>query len=124
MTSRLDAKQNIFAGAKYHAKMKNMFDDSVTEPDRTWMALAAYNVGRGHFRDAQGLAKELGKNPDLWIDMKEVLPLLSEKKYYKELRYGYARGNEPVQYVTRIRDYDDILVKHFTGKIIKEAESP
>jgi len=84
------------------------------EPDRTWMALAAYNVGRGHFRDAQGLAKKLGKNPKLWIDMKEVLPLLSEKEYYKDLKYGYARGNEPVQYVTRIRDYDDILVQYFT----------
>ena len=116
VTSRLDAKQNIFAGAKYHAKMKNMFDDSVTEPDRTWMALAAYNVGRGHFRDAQGLARILGKNPNLWIDMKEVLPLLSEKKYYKDLTYGYARGNEPVQYVTRIRDYDDILVQYFISR--------
>ena len=116
VTSRLDARQNIFAGAKYHAKMKNMFDDSVTEPDRTWMALAAYNVGRGHFRDAQGLARKLGKNPNLWIDMKEVLPLLSDKEYYKDLKYGYARGNEPVQYVTRIRDYDDILVQYFTEK--------
>ena len=113
VTSRLDAKQNIFAGAKYHAKMKNMFDEKLGEPDRTWLALAAYNVGRGHFRDAQGLARKLGKNPDLWIDMKEVLPLLSVEEYYKELRYGYARGNEPVQYVTRIRDYDDILVQHF-----------
>jgi len=60
VTSRLDARQNIDAGAKYHAKMKNMFDD-VKEPDRSWMALAAYNVGRGHFRDAQGLAVKLGK---------------------------------------------------------------
>lgn len=116
VTSRLDAKQNIFAGAKYHAKMKNMFDDTVPEPDRTWMALAAYNVGRGHFRDAQGLAEKLGKNPNLWIDMKEVLPLLSEKEYYKDLAYGYARGNEPVQYVTRIRDYDDILVQYFRAR--------
>jgi membrane-bound lytic murein transglycosylase F len=113
VTSRLDAKQNIFAGAKYHTKMKKMFEDDVKEPDRTWMALAAYNVGRGHFRDAQGLARKLGKNPNLWIDMKEVLPLLSEKEYYKDLTYGYARGNEPVQYVTRIREYDDILVKYF-----------
>ena len=116
VTSRLDAKQNIFAGAKYHAKMKNMFDENVTEPDRTWMALAAYNVGRGHFRDAQGLARKLGKSPYHWIDMKEVLPLLAEKKYYKDLRYGYARGNEPVLYVTRIRDYDDILVQHFMSE--------
>jgi membrane-bound lytic murein transglycosylase F len=116
VSSRLDARQNIFAGAKYHAKMKNMFDDSVLEPDRSWMALAAYNVGRGHFRDAQGLAKKLGKNPELWIDMKEILPLLSDKEYYKDLTYGYARGNEPVQYVTRIRDYDDILMQHFSEK--------
>lgn len=113
VTSRLDPKQNIFAGAKYHAKLKNLFDQDVREPDRTWFALAAYNVGQGHFRDAQGLALELGKNPNLWVDMKEVLPLLSDKEYYKELRYGYARGNEPVQYVTRIRDYDDILVRYF-----------
>ena len=123
VTSRLDAKQNIFAGAKYHAKMKKMFDEDVTEPDRSWMALAAYNVGRGHFRDAQGLAKKLGKNPKLWIDMKEVLPLLSDKEYYKDLKYGYARGNEPVQYVTRIRDYDDILVQYFTAKASAEQEA-
>ncbi|MGB5520561.1 MAG: membrane-bound lytic murein transglycosylase MltF [Gammaproteobacteria bacterium] len=113
VTSRLDPKQNIFAGAKFHAKLKKMFDEDVTEPDRTWMALAAYNVGRGHFRDAQGLAQELGRNPNLWVDMKQVLPLLSEKKYYQNLTYGYARGNEPVQYVTRIRDYDDILARYF-----------
>ncbi|NNJ98097.1 MAG: hypothetical protein HKP12_13165 [Gammaproteobacteria bacterium] len=99
--------------------MKNMFDESVTEPDRTWLALAAYNVGRGHFRDAQGLAVKLGKNPNLWLDMKGVLPLLSVKDYYKDLTYGYARGNEPVQYVKRIRDYDDILERHF-----KEQKSP
>ena len=117
VTSRLDAKQNIFAGAKYQAKMKNMFDEAVTEPDRTWMALAAYNVGRGHFRDAQGLARKLGKSPYHWIDMKEVLPLLAKKEYYKDLRYGYARGNEPVQYVTRIRDYDDILVQQFLSQM-------
>ena len=121
--SRLDARSNIFAGAKYHAKMKAMFDDSVAEPDRTWMALAAYNVGRGHFRDAQGLARKLGKNPNLWIDMKEVLPLLADKAYYKDLKYGYARGNEPVAYVTRIRDYDDILVQHFLNKLPDEQDS-
>jgi len=126
VTNRLHAEQNIYAGAKYHAKMKKMFDENVTEPDRSWMALAAYNVGRGHFRDAQGLARKLGKNPNLWIDMKEVLPLLSEKEYYKDLTYGYARGNEPVQYVTRIRDYDDILVQYFMEQepAVKKSKEP
>jgi len=112
VTNRLHAEQNIYAGAEFHAKMKKMVKD-VDEPDRTWLALAAYNVGRGHFRDAQSLARKLGKNPDRWAEMKEVLPLLSQKKYYKDLRYGYARGNEPVRYVTRIRNYDELLHKHF-----------
>ena len=112
VTNRLDAKQNIYAGAKFHAKMKKMVEH-VDEPDRTWLALAAYNVGRGHFRDAQQLARKLGKDPDRWAEMKQVLPLLSDKKYYKDLRYGYARGREPVDYVTRIRSYNELLYKHF-----------
>ena len=112
VTSRLNAEQNIYAGAKFQAKMKKMVED-VDEPDRSWLALAAYNVGRGHFRDAQSLARKLNKNPDRWSEMKEVLPLLSQIKYYYDLRYGYARGNEPVRYVTRIRNYDELLHQHF-----------
>lgn len=112
VTSRLDPEQNIYAGARFKAKMKGMFDE-VDEPDKTWLALAAYNVGRGHFRDAQSLARKLGKNPELWLDMKEVLPLLSDKNYYKDLKYGYARGSEPVQYVSRIREYHVILAGYF-----------
>ena len=114
VTNRLNAEQNIYAGAKFQAKMKEMVSH-VDEPNRTWLALAAYNVGRGHFRDAQTLARQLNKNPDNWHDMKEVLPLLSKKEYYKDLRYGYARGNEPVRYVTRIRNYEELLHRHFDG---------
>ncbi len=112
VTNRLHAKQNIDGGAKFHAKMKKMVEH-VAEPDRTWLALAAYNLGRGHFRDAQALARKLNKDPDRWFEMKQVLPLLSKKEYYKDLRYGYARGNEPVRYVTRIRNYDKLLQAHF-----------
>jgi membrane-bound lytic murein transglycosylase F len=112
VTNRLDAEQNIYAGAKFQAKMKKMVED-VSEPDRSWLALAAYNVGRGHFRDAQSLARKMNKNPDRWAEMKEILPLLSKKEFYKDLRYGYARGKEPVLYVTRIRNYDGLLLRHF-----------
>jgi len=112
VTNRLNAEQNIYAGAAFQAKMKKMVAN-VSEPDRSWLALAAYNIGRGHFRDAQALARKLNKNPDHWAEMKEVLPLLSHKKYYKDLRYGYARGSEPVRYVTRIRNYDELLHRHF-----------
>lgn len=109
--SRLDAKQSILGGAKYLADLRSRLPEEITEPDRTWIALAAYNVGMGHVYDARNLARELGRNPDLWHDFRDVLPLLSQKKYYKDLRYGYARGSEPVRYVQRIRNYHDMLLQ-------------
>ncbi|MFT7554943.1 MAG: membrane-bound lytic murein transglycosylase F, partial [Planctomycetota bacterium] len=108
--SRLDPKQSIFGGAKYLSQIiYRRFADDVKEPDRTWLALAAYNVGRAHLHDAQTLARDKGLNPYLWNDIKQVLPLLADKKYYKNLKYGYARGTEPVRYVQRIREYQHIL---------------
>lgn len=109
--NRLDPYASIMGGAEYFSKLLRRFDDAVKNPDRTWLALAAYNVGRGHLHDAQKLARRLGKSPYVWSDLKEVLPLLSQKKYYKTLKYGYARGREPVRYVQRIRNYRDILEK-------------
>ena len=109
--SRLDPKQSILAGARYLHRLRKRIPESVPEPDRDWMTLAAYNVGMGHLRDARELAKRLGRNPDRWRDLREVLPLLSRKKYYKTLKHGYARGREPVIYVQRIRDYQDILIR-------------
>lgn len=107
--NRLDPRQSIFGGARYLARMKERFADAVKEPDRTWLALAAYNIGRAHLHDAQTLARQQGLNPYLWRDIKQVLPLLSQKKHYKKLKYGYARGMEPVRYVQRIREYQHIL---------------
>ncbi len=109
VTNRLNPEQSIMGGAKYLAKLKDGFRDTIEEPDLTWISLAAYNVGLGHVKDAQKLAVKQNKNPNKWHDLKEVLPLLSKKSYYKDLYYGYARGNEPVRYVTRIREYEQIL---------------
>jgi len=106
---RTDPIQSIQGGARYMKKLLKRVPESISEPDRTWFALAAYNVGMGHMYDARTLARRLGKDPDRWSDLSEVLPLLSRKKYYKTLKHGYARGREPVRYVQRIRDYHDIL---------------
>jgi membrane-bound lytic murein transglycosylase F len=89
--------------------LKRVPEDIVAE-DRIWFALAAYNIGFGHLLDARKLARDLGKSPSTWHDLKEVLPLLSQKKYYKKLKYGYARGTEPVKYIDQIRYYQDVLV--------------
>ncbi len=109
VSNRLDAKQSIMGGAKYLAKIKQELDDSIVEPDRTWFALAAYNVGGGHLDDARTLAKREGLNPNKWLDVKKMLPRLSQKQWYSKTRYGYARGGEPVHFVANIRRYYDIL---------------
>ncbi len=109
VSNRLDPKQSIQGGAKYFVLVKSQLDDSIKEPDRTWFALAAYNVGSGHLEDARMLAKREGLNPNKWLDVKKMLPRLSQKQWYRKTRYGYARGGEPVHFVANIRRYYDIL---------------
>lgn len=107
--NRLDPESSISGGTKYFKKTHGRMDKNITEPDRTWMAMAAYNVGYYHVQDARKIARKLKKNPNLWIDVKQTLPLLAKSKWYKQTRYGYARGWEPVRYVENIRSYYDIL---------------
>ncbi|RRJ85512.1 membrane-bound lytic murein transglycosylase MltF [Aestuariirhabdus litorea] len=107
--NRLDPVQSINGGARYFARIKRRIPERIPEPDRTWMALAAYNVGHGHLEDARVITQRRGGDPDRWIDVKESLPLLAQKKWYKGTRYSYARGHEPVVYVQNIRRYYDVL---------------
>lgn len=109
VSNRLDPQESIEGGTLYLSRLRERLP-RVAEPDRTWLALAAYNVGFGHLRDARKITELLGGNPNLWIDVKESLPLLSQKRYYKYTRHGYARGQEPVDYVQNIRRYYDVLV--------------
>ena len=85
---------------------------SVGEPDRTWLALASYNIGPGHFNAARTLARQLGADPTAWYEMKQVLPLLAQPKYYRQVKSGRARGGEAVLLVENIRSYYDILQRH------------
>lgn len=119
--NRLDPKQSIDGGARYLANLRKRLPESIEEPHRSWMALAAYNVGMGHLHDARALTERLGLNPNNWFDLQRVLPKLSQPQYYRTLRYGYARGGEPVQYLARIRNYEDILEQHLIALEINAA---
>lgn len=113
---RTDPQQSIDGGARYLVQMRNRIPKDIQEPDKTWMALAAYNVGLGHLEDARVLTQKQGGDPDQWEDVKKSLPLLTRRKYYSQTRHGYARGWEPVHYVERIRNYHNILVWHYENK--------
>lgn len=107
---RTDPEQSIRGGSRYFASLLQRIPARIGEPDRTWMAMAAYNIGMGHLEDARILTERQGGNPDLWVDVKRRLPQLRQKKYYRTTKYGYARGDEALTYVENIRRYYDSLV--------------
>jgi len=110
LTDRLDPHQSIDGGARYFLSLHGRLPDRILEPDRTWMALAAYNMGMGHLEDARVLTQKLGGDPDSWDDVRQHLGLLSQEKWYTETRYGYARGYEARQFVDNIRSYYETLI--------------
>ena len=110
LSDRLDPEQSIEGGARYFLRLWRRTPERIPEPDRTWMTLAAYNMGWGHLEDARVITQRQGDDPDSWRDVNERLPLLMQEKWYRQTRYGYARGMEAQRYVHNIRNYFDILV--------------
>lgn len=109
--NRLDARDSIVGGARYFALLKESISPRIAEPDRTWLALAAYNLGLGHLEDARILAQKTSLNPDKWQDVRQVLPRLAEPESFSKLKHGYARGSEAQQLVDNVRNYYDILIR-------------
>ncbi len=106
---RTDPAESMRGGARYFKRIRRRLPNDILEPDRTWFALAAYNIGRGHLEDARVLTERRGGDPHLWEDVMANLPLLENQKHFSTLRYGYARGLEAVRYVQNIRHYYDVL---------------
>ncbi len=100
--------ENIYAGVKYLKKLFDRFEGA-EDSDRLMLALAAYNVGEGHLQDARNLASRMNLDPNSWASLEKTLPLLRYRKYYKDAKYGYCRGTEPVTYIKQIMIYFDIL---------------
>ena len=109
VADRGNAAQSIHGGAAYLQQMRDTIPERVPEPDRTWLALAAYNIGYGHLEDARVLTQTLGKDPDSWQDVREALPLLAQERWYTQLKRGYARGWEAARFVDHVRGYLDVL---------------
>ncbi|MGD9387366.1 MAG: membrane-bound lytic murein transglycosylase MltF [Gammaproteobacteria bacterium] len=109
VADRNDPEQSIRGGAAYLRRVIGKIPERIPEPDRTWMALAGYNVGFGHLEDARRITETRGLDPDRWAHVRDSLPLLTQERWYQRVRFGYARGWEPVRYVDNIRRYLEIL---------------
>lgn len=109
--NRLDTAESILAGARYLAELEDRLPPEIPDPDRLWLALAAYNLGMGHLNGARQFAVGMKKDAGSWYDMKKVLPLMARPEYYQRLKAGRARGGEAVIMVENVRTYYDILTR-------------
>ncbi len=101
-----DPEQNVAAAARYLKWLEDEYwVDKVPDPkERVKFILASYNAGPGHVFDAQRLAEAEGGDPTSWADVSFWLLQKSDPAVYNrpEVRHGFARGLEPVHYVSII----------------------
>ena len=114
--NREDVMQSLRGGARYFKDLLRRLPDGIVAPDRTWMALAAYNIGMGHLEDARVITQRHGGNPNLWADVMQHLPKLELNEHFSTVKYGYARGREAVRYVQNIRHYHNVLQWRFIAE--------
>ncbi len=110
-------EDNIKGGVYYLKTLYGLFA-GVDEPDRTKLALAAYNAGIGRIYDAQEIAAYMNENPARWNAVKDALPFLSKRFYTLHRNVWdqdrpksgwFGNSRETVQYVDNvIQTYDEL----------------
>ena len=104
---------NVLCGTRYLRKLFRMFPFSAPE-DRVKLALASYNAGIGHVRDAQHLCIDKRWNPNVWTGhVEEALQLLTKRAWYSRYRNGFVQGFVTTQYVKDVvgtyRSYAELV---------------
>jgi membrane-bound lytic murein transglycosylase F len=105
--SVFDPQDNIEGAVDYLEFLEDYWEDKINDPtQRRRFILASYNVGFGHLEDARRLTEKYGDNKNKWGDVSKWLLRKSMEKYYTDdvVKYGYARGEEPVAYVRHITE--------------------
>lgn len=100
---------NVMGGSRYLAQLGRRFADVPNGEERLNFALASYNGGYNHVRDAMALARKYGRNPYSWRDVAFFILNLQSPRFYNDpvVKYGYMRGSETVDYVNRVRQRYD-----------------
>lgn len=106
---RTDAQQSLRGGARFFKDLLRRLPADIEEPNRTSMALAAYNIGMGHLEDARVLTQRSGGDPHIWPDVRAQLPKLKNPAFFPMTKFGFADGATAVTYVDNIRHYEGML---------------
>lgn len=114
-----DPRQSIEGACRYLWKFDQRWEHIKPELERIKFILASYNVGQGHVEDARRLAEKFGDDPDRWNDVAYWLIRKSKRAVYNDpvVKYGFARGTEPVAYVDLILD----RYEHYKAFVVNEV---
>ncbi len=107
--NRTDPASSIMGAAAYLKQTLSNIPEEIPDPDRTWYALAAYNLGYTHIEEARKWVQHKGGDPAMWIELKKALPRLNTLPRPGASKHS-RRGRITVNYVTNIRRYYDLLV--------------
>ncbi|MEE2903267.1 MAG: transglycosylase SLT domain-containing protein [Myxococcota bacterium] len=105
---------NIRVGTSYLAWLIRHFQNDAVSPRQSIrFALAAYNVGLGHVKDARALARTNGYDENRWFhNVEKAIRLKKDPRWYRQTRYGYCRAEQPIAYVSRIQTRYDVYTRH------------
>ena len=106
--NRLNPTESILGASKYITQLSKKYI-KYNKDTMMSMTLGAYNVGPGHVNDIIKLAMKDNANIENWLTLKKYLLKLHKKQFYKNMKYGYARGWEAVQYIENDKQYYDII---------------
>ena len=98
---------NIATAARLLSNLNGKYSDIHDSDERINFVLAAYNGGSGHIDDARTLTRKNGGNADKWNDVRHWILQLQYPNTYMDpdVRCGYMRGTETVEYVSSIRSH-------------------
>ena len=106
--NRLIPDESIIGASRYIKKLRGKYTE-FNEDTQINMTLGAYNLGPGHISDIIKLSILDNKSIEDWDTLKKYLLKLNKKQFYKQMKYGYARGWEAVQYIENVKQYYDII---------------
>lgn len=109
---RNNVPQSIRGGAAYYQQILAALPASVQEPDRTWMALAAYNMGPAYIDRARAHAFKAGDDGNKWMVVSRHLRTLAQEA---RSRGRVIPVGQALTYVQQVRRYYDALLLATSG---------
>ncbi len=104
---RGNPEESLRGGTAYLEQLSGYFEEVKDSVQRIKFAMASYNCGYQHVKDAQNLAELRGLDKYTWDDnVDNMILALSDPQHYNHeaVQYGYVRGAEPYDYVVQIFD--------------------